>query len=341
MSMHDILRQDPELWDLFTCKEDYSISLRDRYDRIPYYASKNRDIFDPKASKYLADHGYIIDYPGNAKFAVCLTHDIDDVYLSLSRKSLAAFRELKNGNVTAAARLLSQMRSKRLPFCNFSEIMNIEEKYGAKSTFFFMAESPGEQGHSYEIEALEPEITKIIDRGWEVGLHGGHTTYLDTKKMRLKKARLEKVTRKPVLGYRNHFLRFRIPDTWEYLRQAEFRYDSTFGYADCSGFRNGLCHPFRPYNLNTGQEINILELPLVIMDRALDRYMSLDEETRWDIIKNLIDATEKCHGVITILWHNTCMYGQWNILYDKILRYCDKKNAWICSCEEVLEKSIV
>ena len=76
--------------------------------------------------------------------------------------------------------------------------MDLEEKYGAKSTFFFMAENRGEQEYFYNIEDLEPEISRIINRGWEVGLHGGHTTYLNAQEMRAKKERLEKVTRRPV-----------------------------------------------------------------------------------------------------------------------------------------------
>jgi peptidoglycan/xylan/chitin deacetylase (PgdA/CDA1 family) len=341
MNMHEILRQDPEIWDLFSCQEIYRMPLKDCFDRVLYYTSRNRDIFKPKASQYLADHGYSIDYPHNANFAVCLTHDIDVVYSSIFSKCLAAYREIKRKNATAAGRLLSQVRSKRIPHWNFSEIMDLEEKYGAKSTFFFMVERMGEQDYSYEIEALDSEIEKIIDRGWEVGLHGGHTTYLDPVEMRFKKTQLERITRKPVLGYRNHFLRFKVPDTWEHLGNAGFKYDSTFGYPDCAGFRNGMCHPFRPINLNTGREIDILEVPLIIMDRTLTRYMCLDGERKWDITKNLIDATERCHGVITILWHNTQMSGEWLGLYEKILRYCEEKGAWISSGEEIIKRSIV
>ena len=78
--------------------------------------------------------------------------------------------------------------------------MDLEEKYGAKSTFFFMAESPCEQDYAYAIEDLEPEIGEIVDRGWEVGLHGGHTAYLNVQEMKEKKERLEKVNHQPVPG---------------------------------------------------------------------------------------------------------------------------------------------
>jgi hypothetical protein len=95
MNMHDILRQDPEIWDLFTRKEEYTHPLRDCFDRFPYYASRNRDIFEPRASLYLIDHGYSVDYPDGAPFAVCLTHDIDSIYQSILAKGMNIYRSFK------------------------------------------------------------------------------------------------------------------------------------------------------------------------------------------------------------------------------------------------------
>ena len=333
--MHDILRENAEIWDLFTRREEYQNPLRDQYGRFPYYASKNRDIFEPRASQYLVEHGYQFEYPDGAPFAVCLTHDIDTVYRSNLSKGLSVLRALKHGSSPAVLQSLSQMRSKKVPFCNFSEIMDLEEKYGAKSTFFFMVESSEEQDYVYEIEDLEQEIGNIIDRGWEVGLHGGHATYLDSREMREKKERLEKMTGIPVISYRNHYLRFKVPDTWEYLVQAGFKYDTTLGYADCVGFRNGMCHPFRPFNLNTGREIDIVEIPLVVMDGTLDRYMRLDASKAWELIRRLIDNIEQCHGIFTLLWHNTYMDDKRLGFYEKILAYCLEKDAWMTSGEEI------
>ena len=88
MKMHKILQKDPEIWDLFTREEEYHSSIRDKFNRFPYYASKNRDIFEPKASKFLIENGYHVEYPDGRPFAVCLTHDIDDVYTSITAKGI-------------------------------------------------------------------------------------------------------------------------------------------------------------------------------------------------------------------------------------------------------------
>ncbi len=334
--MHKILQQNPEIWDLFTRKEEYISTIRDQYDRFPYYASRDRDIFKPKSSQYLIKHGYSVEYPDNAPFAVCLTHDIDSIYKSIPSKGLSALRHLKEGNLTETFNSIAWIRSKKLPMCNFSDILDIEEKYGAKSTFFFLVERPGSQDYMYNIENLEPEIREIIDCGCEVGLHGGYNTYLNPQEIKEKMNLLKKVTHKPVLGYRNHYLRFKVPDTWEHLSQAGFQYDTTFGYADCVGFRNGMCHPFRPFNLNKNLEIKILEIPLIIMDGTLGpTYMRLDAKSKWDTTKMLIDCVADLHGVFTLLWHNTYMWGENLELYKKILKYCKERKAWITSGEEI------
>lgn len=86
MEMHEILQKDPKIWDIFTRKEEYNSLIRDKYGRFPYSASSNRNIFEPHVSKYLIEHGYHVEYPEDKPFAVCLTHDIDEVYTPLLQK---------------------------------------------------------------------------------------------------------------------------------------------------------------------------------------------------------------------------------------------------------------
>jgi len=149
------------------------------------------------------------------------------------------------------------------------------------------------------------------------------------------KNRIEAALEKPVLGFRNHFLRFTVPDTWKILSEAGFKYDSTLGFADMVGFRNGMCHPFNPVEYNLKTEFDILEIPLAVMDCTLFDYMRLDLNGAWEITKKLIDTTDKYSGVLTLNWHNRYMNGEKLRLYEKILKYCYEKNAWLASAEEV------
>jgi len=330
-----LLRQDSEIWELFTRKEEYDACSRDRYDRFPYYGSRHRDISVPWASQLLIEKGYSCEYPEAQPFAICLTHDIDTVYKPFHSKGFEILSALKNGDFTRAGHIVPQLRSKKYPEWNFNEITALEESYGARSSFYFLALEEGDRDYAYEIEDLEQEMCTLLDGGWEIGLHGGCEAYRDLEQLQREKRRLERILNQTVSGYRNHFLKFRVPDTWELLERAGFRYDTTLGYPDCVGFRNGMCHPFRPFNINTNREMEIVEIPLAIMDQTMFFYMQLNMEQAWTQTERLLDTVRQHNGVITILWHNTLMSGTSLQFYRKILEYGHEKGAWMTSCKEV------
>ncbi len=330
------IRKNPGMWDLYTKKEEYNPFLLDKHERFPYYLSKHRDVIDPVVSKHLVENGFEPEYPGNKKFAICLTHDIDYVFKSVRGCLRTSLGAAIGGDIDQSLHIPINAISKK--HWNFKEIMDLESKYGAKSTFFFLALKPGEREYSFDIQKLTNELEYITSRGWDIGLHGGHEAYNDLDQLKMEKLRLENALGKKVIGYRNHFLHFKTPYTWEIASNAGFKYDSTFGYADCAGFRNGMCHPFKPFNLNTGKEIDIWEIPVNFMDCTLLRdYMRLDVEKSWALIKRTIDNVERYNGVVTIIWHNNFMYGKYLDLYKKILDYSFKKDAWLCSADELYE----
>ncbi|KQM12652.1 hypothetical protein AOA80_00960 [Methanomassiliicoccales archaeon RumEn M1] len=334
------IKENEELWKRFTREEEYDPPLLDGYDRFPYYASSERNILEPSVSRHLLDQGFKFEYPDDQSFAVCLTHDIDAVYTSSLSKLYSSFTSLRRGDRGDFYEKIRQLQSRKLPLHNFQEMMELENKYGAKSSFYFLALAPGDIDYTYDVRDIKDEMKEIVDAGWEVGLHGGHQAFSDPRILEAEKKRLESALGQPVIGHRNHYLRFQVPNTWRYLAHAGFKYDTTLGYADCVGFRNGMCHPFKPYDLQADQEIDILEIPLTIMDCTLDQYMRLDEKKAWDLTRHLIDTVERHHGVITILWHNTYMQGQKLKFYEKILRYCREKRAWMTSGEEIARAMI-
>jgi len=226
------------------------------------------------------------------------------------------------------------------PYLNFKEIMDIEESFGAKSSFYFLAAEKDPRRFRYNIEDAGSYMGDIVDRGWEVGLHGGYYSYDNYELVAQEKRRLEEALGKPVIGFRNHYLRLKISDSWEMLSKAGFKYDTTLGFNNVVGFRNGMCHPFRPCKAGERKALDILEIPLNIMDIALFEYAGSFRQA-WEISKQILDAGEKHNGVITLLWHNNTYSSphlkEWKKLYVKILDYCNQKNAWITSCGDIYE----
>lgn len=269
-----------------------------------------------------------------------MTHDVDDIYPTWIHNLLAAAHSLGRFDFQAINKYLCwRLRGKNSsPFLNFQEIMELEAKYGAKSSFYFLTCGRDHKRFRYNIEDIKKMIRNIADSGWEVGLHGGYYTYNNLQKIQQEKNKFEEVLGMQVVGYRNHYLRFQVPDSWELLAETGFKYDTTFGFNDQVGFRNGLYHPFRPFNPAREEEINILEIPLNIMDCALME-LAASEEEAWEITSELINTAAEHHGVLTLLWHNNS-FGypprrSYHKIFEKILEYGAQKNAWMTSGEEI------
>jgi peptidoglycan/xylan/chitin deacetylase (PgdA/CDA1 family) len=333
-----MLKDNQQLFDIFVAKQEYS-GKRDKHGRFIYHFSNYKDVLIPIVSEYLMSKGFHVEWGDGYKFAACLTHDVDTVYPSwrytiFSSLKMFSSLQIKNGLNRVIAKV--NMDKRKNPFWNFNKIMEIEKKFNAKSTFFFKATNKDPANWIYNIESLKDELEHISDNGFEIGLHGGYYSYNNPQALQEEKIRLEKVLGKPIVGIRMHYLRFEVPYTWRMLKDIGFKYDTTFGYPDMPGFRNGMCYPFKPYDLFHEEVIDILEIPLNVMDNTL---FHIGLEKGWNIMKKIIDYTQKYSGVVTILWHNTTFdevfWGNWSKIYNKLLHYLAEKKAWITTAEDI------
>jgi hypothetical protein len=333
--MMESIRQEQQLWDLFVMKDEYGRRVYNKQ-----YSPRRGDAFDPCVSKCLVKSYPDIRYPGDKPFAVCLTHDVDDVYPPLQHTLLSVAHYMKrlDHKKTRDWLFWKSEGKQHSPYWNFRKLMQIEERLGVRSSFYFLATDRDVRRFRYNIEDLSEVLGEMADNGWEVGLHGGYYAFDDPDEIKREKTRLENALGSPIIGYRNHYLQFKVPDTWRYLADAGFKYDTTIGYGDMIGFRNGMCHPYRPYDLHTGKEIDIMEIPLAIMDGALFDHAHTYDEALHSALR-LVDTTAKYHGVITLLWHNSMFSApfreHWAKLYVKLLEYCKAKNAWMTTGEEI------
>jgi len=288
-------------------------------------------------------------WPHGKKFAVCLTHDVDEIrktyqYLTRSLRCIKTrnFNCLKNQFIT----LLQKIRG-REPYWTFEDIMSMEQKLGVRSTFFFLNEDAKvnvfdphtwrHYGRKFNIK--DPKLVELIrtlhSGGWEVGLHGSFYSYKDLRKLKKEKGILEEVLGNRIRGIRQHNLNIIIPETWRYHEKIGLEYDTTLGFNDCVGFRWCTCFPFHPLDAKSKKTMKLLELPLVIEDIALFSYSD-----PWEKFIEIVSEVERYGGVLTLLWHhsvfNCVEFPGWAEMYKKIIEYCKNKGAWITSAYEIV-----
>ena len=128
------------------------------------------------------------------------------------------------------------------------------------------------------------------------------------------------------------------------LEKSGIKYDTSLGFAECTGFRRGTCHPFYLYDFEQNKTSTVLEIPLIVMDTTLrnKKYMGFaPEKTREDIFK-LVDEVKKFNGIFSLLWHNTYFseykFTGWKQIYLDILEYCKNNHALMTTCRDIYER---
>ena len=159
---------------------------------------------------------------------IFLSHDVDWGYNGPSRNHILERKDRFDDDLFANTPINDLYR-------NFSEFMEIEEKYDVKSTFFFRT-----QYEDGDYKDYHDNIKELFDGGWEIGLHTDPTSVKDIKKIKTEKENLEKLINTKILGNRVHYLS-NDEQLLKKLAELDFVYDSSIknskdGYKEDIGY---------------------------------------------------------------------------------------------------------
>lgn len=275
-------------------------------------------------------------------FTVCLTHDIDTCETAWVEGSFSAVKKM---DLVTPVKLIMKKLSGQDAWFNFSEILSLEKSHNATSTFFFIPTNKKKgkiKNGDYDLkkDKFKAVFRMIADFGGEVGLHGSIGS--STNSVILKKE--FSFFPEPIRSNRFHFLLHDPKVTLKIMEESGVRIDSSLGFAEHFGFRNSFCFPFKPYDITESHAVNFYEIPLILMDGTLQKYMSLTPDQSFNEILNLIDEIKKFKGVFTVLWHNTHFspykYAGWREVYVKLLTYVNREKASIQNCSQIINRII-
>jgi peptidoglycan/xylan/chitin deacetylase (PgdA/CDA1 family) len=289
----------------------------DRHGRF-FASSSCLEPLDPPLERLRRELGVPAPRYGDAKFAVALTHDVDVPWkwtrigmrgaaARLKGHALARQVEPALHEAHALARVPLHKLRKTDPNWRFAEIVEEEREHGARSTFFVMA------GHGHRADGAAPEsydrlrpklVETLVETGAEVGLHGSYLAAEDLERLARERALLAQLDG-PLVGHRYHYLRVDPHRNLAPLVDIGFRYDTSLGFPDALGFRAGIAHPFRPWDVERDRPADLVEVPLAVMDATLaeERYAGLSAGVAKERILPLLDWAAENGGGFSILWH--------------------------------------
>ena len=146
-------------------------------------------------------------------------------------------------------------------------------------------------------------------------------------------------------GGRQHWLRFDRHEKLFANSKSRLVYDSTLGFSEDVGFRNGASFAFPPYNFEREEPYRFLEIPLALMDSALiSASQSSVEQAAKLTAKVLQESRRWGWGGIALLWHNPVEPlgvpdGINRIFWEQMKMRAQHQERWI-SAEEFLALSL-
>jgi hypothetical protein len=242
------------------------------------------------------------------------THDID--FLTLSRWTSLA-RLLKNaGNSLFNARMglgtgqichaLRVALGGKDPLDQINALSENESEIGVGATYMVVAAKRHRRDPNYELRnpAVRCILNDIARTGAEIGVHGSYTSMDDEDQLSREFLRLRHSGFCPI-GSRQHWLRFTVGQLVTSLERASAVYDTSLGWRDQIGFRAGACFPFPLYDFNRECAAGVLEIPLIVMDQALQS----DPDPLAAATALLETSRRFGWGGISVLWHPASFAG--------------------------------
>ena len=169
------------------------------------------------------------------------------------------------------------------------QITFASKSHGLKSAVYWKASPPGPNDSGYDPRhAKVRQVVSWLDElGAESGIHPGYNTFRSPEKLRREVAILRDTLGDRPLGGRQHYLRW-SPDTWIDWENCGLAYDSSVGFAEQVGFKAGTCIPYQPWLFPLNRQADLIEIPLLVMDRTLLAYMGLTKGEAIHAVTELI-----------------------------------------------------
>lgn len=276
-----------------------------------------------------------------------LTHDVDvvDTYTShdLVFKAKQVFGISPRYSLTKSIRyfwkyLINYLKifNRPNPHWDFEYLVAAAKRFGYKSVFYFLHKDLKHKDSYYSFgdKRIRKLFKYLSDEGCEIGLHGSTRSSDNIEVLKDHYQKLKHFSGQGVSGIRQHRLIHLQATTAQLHVECGLLYDASLGFAEHEGFRNSFCYPFKLYDFQRDEMLDLWEIPLIVMDATLYMYRNMTARESLKCIKELVDETKKFNGIFTLLWHNGNFdeenYPGGRQLFENILAYLKEKN-----CESV------
>lgn len=256
------------------------------------------------------------------------TIDIDNAFAfahkGFKRNAAGFFKDCVSLNFSKLiSRVLSNFNDKKDPYHTFDLIYQLSTETKTSLQYFVLIGnySAYDKNPNYKSKGFI-NLLKSLSNHYTLGLHPSYQAFNHLEKISIEQKRLENITEKKVNSARCHFLRVNLPETYREFIKHGITDDYTMIYASQSGFRTGLCMPYKWFDLQKNEATNLTIHTSVIMEGTLRDYNKLSAENAERTILNLLKEVKKYGGEFISIFHNdsfTSEQKEWIEIYKEII----------------------
>jgi hypothetical protein len=235
------------------------------------------------------------------KYEKYSTHDVDIAYQYKGkpwwRLCAAMTKALLQLRFNHANNYLKTALGKNVadPFDNFKP-----ENTENKPIYFILTAPFGKYDNNISLNSKAfKDLNYQLKKHSEIGIHPSYHSTKKTYLIEKEKNRLEKIAQLKITKSRQHYLRFRFPDTFQALIHAGITDDYSLGWQNEAGFRASIAVPYPFFDLKKNEETSLMLHPLAFMDHIFNK----DDETL--ILNELRKETKTMGGDLIVLTHNS------------------------------------
>ncbi|MEZ5001495.1 MAG: hypothetical protein R2730_00550 [Chitinophagales bacterium] len=332
---------------MLTRYEEYLPFEADEHGRFPAKASlayQNGFLDQPIVEQVINDvlHCILGKFPSfqfkPPGFQFEVSYDVDAPFAyrgkGFVKNLVGSFLMLINGRINQGIdRLGFTFLGGKDPFDHFFDILSSLEEYQLKAFFFLLMEHKGKHNPAinYQHYAFDILVNKL-SKSHVLGIHPSYVCTSE-EKLRTEQKRFEEVTQLRANISRNHFLRIKLPETYQLLESAGITHDFSMAFPDHTGFRAGCSRPFPFYDLTKETSTSVVIHPFCAMDATFEYYIKKGTEKEiMEQLKRLYNNVIGVNGVFHIVFHNDLISGylskrNWKKIMIEIMDYHHTKSS--------------
>lgn len=318
--------------------EEYQPYTADKHERFPAaqsFLNRHGWLERPLVDEWIAALSHILQALGvtirQQAFSFEATYDIDIAFAwrhkSLKRTVGTLAKNLFTRPAAGVQQLLVLSGLRPDPFDCFDWLENLHQKHHISPRYFVLVAG---KTTAYDKNNLpgNPAMKRLISRLSRQGNVALHPSYYShNKKIFLAETEtLEAITGNRNIQSRQHYLRWRLPESYRFLQQQGISEDWSMGFGATAGFRAGTGRSFPWFDLEQETRTTLRIHPFCFMDSSAHFEMKLQPEeafSKLDSMATYLRATGSC---LTTVFHNFSLGSdpQWKGWREEYARFISR-----------------